>query len=582
MTTLQLHARRRYFRFPIFALLCLAAGTAGSTTITVNSSADTVANDGQCTLREAINSANTNAASGAMSGECAAGQASTVDIIQFNIPGTGVHTISPASTLIVTQAVKIDGYTQPGSSINTLDVGDNAVLRIEIAGGNLNPVIQLNGPFSGDSSGSTIRGLVLDQFGTGFGIAIGNGFGNGSNNDTIVGNFLGVDPTGMTVSAGDSPISAVSSTNLVIGGSSPADRNVISALNQDPVFFNQTSSSFIQGNYIGVNAAGTASLGAEEGILLIQGSNNDKIGGTGAGEGNVIFGSFHAININTSDNSTLQGNFIGTDATGGIGLGPAFGINIESSSGTLIGGADAGAGNTISGNQTGIHVGNVTPATIIQGNKIGTDPTGTFAVINNGDGIVLTDGSPSVGSAIGGTNPGEANTIAFSCGQGIDFNQPTTDWSILGNSIYASSGLGISFNPRSGPTANDPGDADTGPNNLQNYPVITSAPVSGGNATITGTLNSIANTQYRLEFFSNVECSRSGFGEGHSFIGTTNVTTNPGGDASFGPLGFAVPGGETAITATATDPNGNTSEFAMCVGGIGRIFANGFELSCGN
>jgi CSLREA domain-containing protein len=580
MITLQAHARRR-FRLPIFALLCLAANTAGGTTITVNSNADTVANDGQCTLREAINSANTNAASGAMSGECAAGQASTVDIIQFSIPGTGVHTISPASTLIVTQAVKIDGYTQPGASVNTLPVGNNAVLLIEIASGNLDGVIQLNGVFSGDSSGSTIRGLVIDQS-TGRGIFVGNGFTNGSNNDTIIGNFLGVDPTGMTASATSSQIVTESSTGLVIGGPSPADRNVISASNQDPLFINLTASSVIQGNYIGVNAAGTASLGAEDGIVIIQSSNNNKIGGTAPGEGNVIYGSFHAISIANSDNTTIQGNFIGTDVTGSIGLGPAFGISIESSSGTLIGGADAGAGNTISGNQTGIHVGNLTPETIIQGNRIGTDPTGTVPVINTGDGIQLTDGNPSVGSVIGGTNPGEANTIAFSCGQGVDFNQSTTDWSILGNSIYASSGLGISFNPRSGPTANDPGDADTGPNNLQNYPVITSAPVSGGNATITGTLNSIANTQYRLEFFSNVECSRSGFGEGHSFIGTTNVTTNSGGDASFGPLGFAAPGGETAITATATDPNGNTSEFSMCVGGIGRIFANGFEPSCGN
>ncbi len=277
MKSLPSRAWRWHSPIAIVVLAWLLSGTAGAATITVTSTGDAAANDGQCTLREAIIAANGNVASGTMAGECAAGEAKPiVDLIQFNIPGAGVQTIHPASTLVITEAVKIDGYTQHGSSVNTQAVGDDAVLLIEIAGGSLDGVIQLNGSFSGDSSGSTIRGLVIDQ-NTRRDIFIGNGFGNGSNNDTIVGNFLGVDPTGMTVSAGDSPISAVSSTNLVLGGPSPADRNVISALNQDPVFFNQTSSSFIQGNYIGVNAAGTASLGAEEGILLIQGSNNDKI-----------------------------------------------------------------------------------------------------------------------------------------------------------------------------------------------------------------------------------------------------------------------------------------------------------------
>jgi CSLREA domain-containing protein len=560
-------------------LMLPVVATSQAATITVNSIADTVANDGHCTLREAINSANSNVASGGMPGECVAGQAlPTVDVIAFNIPGAGVHTISPSTQLIITQAVKIDGYTQPGSSVNTLAIGDNAVLRIEIAGGAVDGVIQLNGPFSVDSSGSTIRGLVIDQ-NSGRSIFVGNGFGNGSNNDTIVGNFLGVDPTGMTVTSTNTPINAVSSTNLVVGGSSPADRNVISALNQDPIFFNQTSSSFVQGNYIGVNAAGTASLGAFEGILLIQGSTNDKIGGSGAGEGNVIYGSFKAIRIDTSDTTTIQGNFIGTDATGSSGFGPSFGIGIESSSGTIIGGSGPGAGNVISGNIVGIQVGNSAPGTIIQGNKIGTDIGGTQPVPNTGSGIRLTGNVPGGGSIIGGSNPGEGNTIANSCGIGVEFNQQVANWPILGNSMYAN-GYGIALQPSNEPAINDTGDADTGANNLQNQPVITSAPISAGNVTITGTLNSIANTQYRVEFFSSVDCNRSGFGEGRTFLGFANVTTGASGNASFNALTFAVPAGQIAIAATATDPNGNTSEFSMCVGGIGRLFANGFEQSC--
>ena len=125
-------------------------------------------------------------------------------------------------------------------------------------------------------------------------------------------------------------------------------------------------------------------------------------------------------------------------------------------------------------------------------------------------------------------------------------------------------------------------DGDSGPNNLQNYPVITSALVSAGTVTISGTLNSTANATFRLEFFSSVACNASGFGEGQTFIGTTNATTDASGDASFGPLLFSpVSNVQTAIAATATDVDGNTSEFSLCVGGIGRIFANGFEPSCG-
>src|SRR6266542_1471200 len=158
------------FLFAFAASLCLTAATAGASTIVVNSAADTVANDGLCTLREALNSANTNTASGATPGECIAGQAlPTVDTIAFDIPGDGVHTISPASALPpISQAVFLDGYTQrpcasnpaPCSKANTLAVGDDAVLLIEIDGTALAPgstLFQING------ASSTVRGLVINR-----------------------------------------------------------------------------------------------------------------------------------------------------------------------------------------------------------------------------------------------------------------------------------------------------------------------------------------------------------------------------------------------------------------------------------
>lgn len=102
-------------------------------------------------------------------------------------------------------------------------------------------------------------------------------------------------------------------------------------------------------------------------------------------------------------------------------------------------------------------------------------------------------------------------------------------------------------------------------NDGQNFPVITSAAVAAGNATISGTLNSLANKQFRIEFFANAACGLQGYGHGQTFIGFSNVTTDGAGNASFGPLVFAVPAGQNVITSTATDiALANTSEFSQC------------------
>lgn len=559
--------------------LLWATGNSSASLITVNSTSDVIANDGHCTLREAINSANSNIASGAMPGECAAGQAHPiVDTIAFNIAGSGVHTLNPSATLEITEIVKIDGYTQPGSSVNALAVGDNAVLLIEIASGALNPIIALDGSlFISGGSGSTIRGLVINANVAGPAIAIGGPqFGNPATNVTIIGNFIGVDPTGTTISSSNTAISAVSSNQLIIGGPTPAERNVI-ATPGDAILFNQ-SSGVIKGNYIGIGASGIAAIGSENGIELTQGANGNQIGGAGGGDGNVIFGTFHGINVGgSSNNTTIQGNYIGTDATGTTGLfDSSFGIGIDSSSNTII-----DSGNVIGGNNVGIQIGSA-PGTIIQGNKIGVGPDGTTPVPNSNVGILLTSSQPSGGGIIGGTLPGQGNVIANSCVQGISFNQPTTNEAILGNSIYANSQFGIALQPSNEPLVNDTGDADTGANNRQNKPALTSASVNGaGVATISGSLDSEALKTYRVEFFSDVDCHHSGFGEGRTFLGFANLTTNGSGSVGFGPMTFnGAPTNQTAFSATATDPDGNTSEFSQCIGGIGRIYANGFEPSC--
>ncbi|MGH3088542.1 MAG: Ig-like domain-containing protein, partial [Rubrobacteraceae bacterium] len=170
----------------------------------------------------------------------------------------------------------------------------------------------------------------------------------------------------------------------------------------------------------------------------------------------------------------------------------------------------------------------------------------------------------SVGdTTVGGTTAGAQNVIAFNGQDGVQVFGGLRH-AILGNSVFSNGLLGINLGSAAGVTPNDTGDPDTGPNNLQNFPVLTSVSVSGGNVSVSGTLNSVAAKTYRLEFFASDACDASGFGEGRTFIGTTDVTTDGGGNASFGPLSFPAPSDQPAITATATDPDNNTSEFSQC------------------
>jgi hypothetical protein len=191
---------------------------------------------------------------------------------------------------------------------------------------------------------------------------------------------------------------------------------------------------------------------------------------------------------------------------------------------------------------------------------------------NSGSGVSVN----SSNNTIGGTASGAGNSIANNVSTGVIIAQPNNDGnSIFGNSIYSNGRLGIDLWPGS-VTSNDNDNVDnTEANNGQNFPVITSASVTGTNATLSGTLNSNPNSSFRLEFFANESCNANVvgfpaeqfFGEGRTFIGSTSVNTNAGGDASFGPVSLGpVPAVQTVFTATATNTTSNdTSEFAQCV-----------------
>lgn len=503
------------------------------------------------------------------------------NLIQFNIPGSGVHTIALASSLPeISQPVIIDGYTQSGASANTLTVGDNAVIQIKIDGGtgpnSISPMIQLCGNnmcFNGSRGDNcTIRGLSIVQSV----VAGGTMITVDSNNNLFVGNFIGVDTDGQTV--GGITLMQIGQAGNTIGGTSPAARNVMAAnAGGFGLILNDGDNTLVQGNYLGINAAGTAAIGTAGTGIDVEVGSGVTIGGSTPAAGNVINSTNNGVVIQQVNfffpvsNITVQGNLIGTDATGTAAFHRLnIGILLGLSSNTTIGGNAPGAGNVVSGSgNLGILIQGSPTGVVVQGNKIGTDITGMMPLGNAGCGIQV-NASPA-NATIGGASSGQGNIIAFNGTNGVFIATGSTGWAILGNSIHDNSRLGITLSAcgANTPTLNDHCDTDTGANDLQNYPVITSASFSGGNVTLSGAFDSVPNTTFRIEFFSSASCNPSGFGEGQHFLGTTNVTTSGTCAASFGPLTFSLPAGDTVVTATSTilDPSGNpieTSEFSAC------------------
>lgn len=267
----------------------------------------------------------------------------------------------------------------------------------------------------------------------------------------------------------------------------------------------------------------------------------------------------HGILLNGSSNNLIQDNFLGTDVTGTLDYGnSAVGIRLAAGASN-----NQIKGNLISGNSDdGIVIRGSSSNNVIQGNYIGTDITGTANIGNSRYGVHTVAGATN--NAIGGPTVGSGNIIAFNAKQGVlledGVNSP-----ILGNTIHSNGSLGIDL-ILDGVTANDGvGDADTGPNNLQNYPELSFATTTGSQVTIIGSLTSAINTTYRLEFFANNAADPSGYGEGQRYIGAISVTTDASGVANFNAtLPANVPVNET-VSATATYPNGNTSEYSLGV-----------------
>jgi CSLREA domain-containing protein len=425
--------------------------------------------------------------------------------IRFDIPGSGVHTIAPSTRLpTITRAVVIDGYTQPGSSPNTLATGDNAVLNIELNGTNV-PGTGL--AISHLSGSSTIRGLVINRFGEGIDV-LGNTGGS-----RIEGNFIGTDPTGsLDRGNGDDGVNVGNgATGTVVGGTTPAARNVISGNACFAVeLFSDANGNSIQGNYIGTDRTGTRSIPNGDGFICA------------------------AIDIRNS------------------------------SSGNTVGGTSAGAGNLISGNACdGVFV--ESSGNKVLGNRVGTTANGTGALGNGEAGVFLTTNT-NTSTLVGDGTAAGSNTIAFNVEDGVEV-QGGTGGAISRNSIFSNGESGIDLFPIAGTTPNDGDnpatpqvdpDGDTGPNNLQNFPVLSSAKTSSTNTTVTGKLNSTPGKTFTVQFFSNP----AGGDEGKTFIDQESVLTDGSGNASIALQTTTRVAVGQNVTATATDPAGNTSEFS--------------------
>jgi sugar lactone lactonase YvrE len=352
---------------------------------------------------------------------------------------------------------------------------------------------------------------------------------------------------------------------VLLGDASVVRGLVIERFDGSGIVLDGGGAHTVTGNYIGLDASGATDRGNGAYGIWIR-SDGNTIGGTSAGDRNVVSGNdIDGIHIDGVADNVVQGNYIGTDATGLIAVGNAEdGIWLAGAFDNLIGGTAPGAGNVLSGNLwSGIGASGLSQDNVIQGNYVGVDATGSGALGNQRAGMRIEDGT---GTVVGGAG-GAQNVIAYNVLDGISIVSGSGH-SVLENAIYANGGLGIDLGD-DGVTPNDAGDGDSGTNQRLNFPVIYSAVVAGGNVTIAGE----ARPGAMVRFFQ-AASDASGYGEGQTFLGAVLASGATDGQLDATARQFSVTfaaGGLTAadsITATATDGAGNTSEFARAVNGI--------------
>ena len=554
---------------------------------------------GSGSLRDAINNANIYPGS---------------HTISFNIPlndggydaTKGVWVIHPLSSMpyITKSDILIDGTTQADNNPYGPDIVLDGNKTIDFAF------------FVFNVSNITIRGFTIQRFIYGIQIT-----GINSQNNIIKGNYIGTSYNAMDTMGNAIGIEIIGGPHHnIIGGSTVLERNIVSGNNHIGIRIAQSSYNIIKGNYVGLNRTGNAALRNYDGISIEGVSQHNYVGGTTAGERNYVSGNVaYGIPVFGAgcNYNVISGNYIGTDITGDTGIPNTYGVLFDDgASYNVLGGNSINNRNIISGNSGyGIFIYNLgTQKDTVRNNFIGTDPSGTSAV-PNGNGMVI-DGpcylhtidnnlisgnlqqgiaihitgsdsniiiSNKIGTDVTGTlplpnqfdgirigegpqhniiglAPDKGNVIAFNGGNGITIMN-NNDWynCISANSIFGNQGLGIDLFP-AGVTPNDAGDADTGPNQLMNFPVITSLAFNAGanSMVLSGNIDHVLPLiGIKIEVFKSDHHS-SGYGQGKEYLGFT-YTDNLG-NWTFNSTGIDA---MDVITTTATDVTGNTSEFSM-------------------
>jgi hypothetical protein len=589
---------------PILGAGAAAAASAGQP-ITVTNTNDS----GTGSLRSAIDSANATAGP---------------DTIAFRLTMTHSKpfTITPLTALpAITDPITIDGYTVVGSTRPTAT--RPAVLGVVIDASNVAVGLDVR------TDDSLITGIVVNgAYSTTDGPVDIRIVGN---RNRVTASHVGTDVTGRTrVSTWGCGISIVGTGNT-IGGTS-AERNVIA--HYWGVFIGAGKGNAVTGNLIGTNADGTKSIGGAAGVRIAESNGNtvrrnlisgwatgiyvsgdqnvfrsnligtditgrnelgngegifvaggklNRIGGPGSGEGNVLSGNDwfgilleHEFVDDPADGNVIQGNMIGVDITGTVAMpnggeiaGLGEGIMISWGNDNVVGGSEPGAANVISGNiGDGIEISALSSGNRVLRNRIGTDLTGTLDLGNTESGVHILGSGNEVGDP---DDPSGLNVISHNGQDGVEIEgKVATGNSILRNSILLNDGLGIDLGT-DGRNIDDPApDSDTGPNDLQNAPVPTTAVRTPTSVEVTWTLDSLASTRMRLEFYWSSGCDPTGFGEGLLYLGSTTVTTDTAGGAGTTAVLPSWLPASSVVTATATPLIGlgtptSTSEFSECM-----------------
>jgi CSLREA domain-containing protein len=554
--------------FPIFVIYLLslvfflhpAPASAGGGIIVVNTvddSDDGFCNVAHCSLREAINWANTMAGT---------------PTITFDIPGPGPHEIELCHYLpaFTSSGTTVDGSSEPDFAGIPIVVIKPAFLSSSPPP--LTHVPECIPPSVGlwiDTSDITVRDLSIVGFRQSWaGIAAGIVINSGSGNLVLL-NYIGIDPSGTPDGNRDGVLLGASGQTI--------QSNAISA-NENGIHI-LAGNQAIYDNRIGTNFMGDASgpgMGNFRGIFIETGADGNTIGSPNPADTNVISGNIGIGIESQSDNNLILGNRIGTNLAGDAALPNMYGVGLDGNS-NVLGGPGPTDGNLISGNDLyGVILGPASSGNEVIGNKIGTDLSGS-ASLSNQIGIFTLGGNNNI---IGTNPPGYGNVIAHNTHDGVMILSDASSYFIAGNtimqnggdgvsmgtfccpgppypdqitlnrnSIYDNGELGVDLSP-DGVTPNDPGDPDAGPNTLLNFPVFSQVSTT----TATGT----ACTGCRVEVFL-ADGDPSGHGEGMTFVGEAFADVS----GNFAvPLDVNLVSQCDLVTARATDSVGNSSEFS--------------------